>query len=130
MIPSRKQLQNSTDTTIAYISINSDGQNALAREFKKYPIKTISIVAADSLKSLDTLIFKKYKKIIIGLHGINRNPSSNFGITPYYVNAIRLIEAQCPHSVLMVVSPMFMHLVNKAKHMPGSHFFGFLGFVL
>ncbi len=25
---------------------------------------------------------------------------------------------------------MFMHLVNKAKHMPGSHFFGFLGFVL
>lgn len=25
---------------------------------------------------------------------------------------------------------MFMHLVNKARHLPGSHFFGFLGFVL
>lgn len=98
----KKQLKNATDTTIAYVSINGNGQNTLAKELKKYPIKIISIAAADSLKPLDTLQFKKYKKIIIGLHGINRNPQNNFGIIPYYINAIRSIEAQCPQAVLMI----------------------------
>lgn len=90
---------------IAYIGFGSDSTAALPTRLKKiYHADTyflsISKNNSDSINQILEAI-KKYDKIIIGIHNINRPPLNNFGISSQTVDIINKIEKKSKTTILL-----------------------------
>ena len=90
---------------IAYIGFGSDSTAALPTRLKNiYNADTyffsISKNNSDSINQILESI-KKYDKIIIGIHNINRPPLNNFGISSQTVDIINKIEKKSKTTILL-----------------------------
>lgn len=102
-----------------YIAVGSDGNNELATRLKKmYGADVIALPFADSdaIAKFDTAIIKKYKRIIIGLHGFARSPAKNFGLPPAIVPLINNIQTSRPGSLLLTFGNPYINRFFTASN--------------
>ena len=88
---------------IVYIAVGSDGNNELAGRLKA-ALKADVIglpFTGDALKDFDPEKLKQYQRVIIGLHGVARNPAKNFGIPAKALDVINTIQAGDAKAVLL-----------------------------
>jgi beta-N-acetylhexosaminidase len=108
-VVAEKQMSN-----IMYVAIGADGKNAFGNALKeKYGAEVFSLPYNDSIMwaniemgldqdhGRDSLNEKK-QRLILGLHGISRNPKNNFGIPDRAIKLIKAAEKQHPNTLVML----------------------------
>ena len=85
--------------SVAYVGVGLKADNAFARRLRKdYNADVFyfdySKKNKDSIKMLTDSIISRYRKIIIGIHNINRAPANNFGISNEAVQMINSLQQQ------------------------------------
>ncbi len=83
---------------IAYIGIGIHAENDFSKKMQKDYLADIFYLDFNNhdttlVSQLVDSIKKNYKKVIIGVHQINRSPANNFGISPLAKKCIDSIEA-------------------------------------
>lgn len=81
---------------VVYVSVGNTAENAFAKRMKaEYNAAVIYFSYKDS-DAVATIaaIKKKYKKIIIGVHGYNRAPVNNFGISSQAIDLVTQLQQQ------------------------------------
>ncbi len=90
-------LQKHPNENIGYLGIGLKSDNAFALRMKKDYQATVfySSLSPDSIsvKKLSDSLLKKFDKIIIGIHNINRRPANNFDISKNALQLIKNIES-------------------------------------
>ncbi len=86
---------------IAYIGVNAKGPTALGIRMEAMFNAAVYYVDPSSLKKeeLEKLLRKvtrDHKKIVIGVHGLSRSPSTNFGLTPSVIRFVKDIQEATP----------------------------------
>ncbi|CAN5736365.1 hypothetical protein BH10BAC3_BH10BAC3_33990 [soil metagenome] len=112
-LPARSTTGKPAPSSILYIAAGSDGTNELAARLKKqYRADVIALPYADSdaILNFKHESLKKYKKIIIGLHNVARNPARNFGIPTPFFDLINSIQEANPNALLLTFGNPY---VNK-----------------
>ncbi len=90
--------------SVVYVAVGSDGKNELAARLKKaLHAAVIALPYKDSaaLASFNISLLNKYKKIVVGVHGIGRSPAKNFGISSKAVDIIDSIQSAYSNSILL-----------------------------
>jgi len=104
-------------SNIMYVAIGSDGKDEVGKTLKaKYGAEVFALPYSDSVmwnniemgmaqeaqKKTDDADKDKNQRLIIGLHGINRNPKNNFGIPDRAINLIKAAEKRHPNTMVMI----------------------------
>ncbi len=95
-----------TDSTTAYLGIGLKKDNRFSSLLQE-TFKTgnyffdFSKHSQDSMKQLASAIKSKYKRVIIGIHQINRAPANNFGISKDAIDLIETIRKDIPTLVCL-----------------------------
>lgn len=106
-LPVRSYVSSGTKSSksgIAYIALGADGKNELAIRLRKSldaKVMAISYRDSDGIASFNVDDLKKYKKIIIGLHGVARYPAKNFGIPQTVIDLVNNIQAKYDNAILL-----------------------------
>lgn len=95
---------NNKPNDVAFVVIGTKKENALVQRMKK-DYNAAVFFADDNVKSKDDIdaFIKKlgaYKKIVIGLHEMGRNASSNFGIQPVAVSLVNQLQEKTNSIIL------------------------------
>jgi beta-N-acetylhexosaminidase len=111
-------VKQTAESQVAYIAVGSNGNNELAKRLKsQFDADVISLPYNDSqsLANFNVRTLKKYKKIIIGLHGIGRSPARNFGVPVKAVDVINIIQSAYPQSLLLTFGNPYInsHFTNS-----------------
>lgn len=83
--------------SVAYVGIGLKADNAFARRLMKDYNADIfyvdyNIKSEDSINMLTDSIISRYRKIVIGIHNINRAPANNFGISNEAVQFVNSLQ--------------------------------------
>lgn len=103
---------------ILYIALGTDGRNELASRLKKsYKATVIALPYNDTgaMNRISMARLKKYKKIIIGLHGVGRYPSRNFGIPSAAINLVNNLQAANKNALLLTFGNPYVNQFFSAS---------------
>ncbi len=105
-------------SNIMYVAIGSDGKNAFGNTLKeRYGAEVFGLPYADdamwkniemglaqqdATKEKEDAEKEKNQRLIIGLHGIARNPKNNFGIPERAIALIKAAEKKHPNTLVML----------------------------
>lgn len=107
-----------SDTTalgeVAYVGVGLNTDNAFAARMRRDHNATVyyfdySKKNKDSMQMMLDKIVMQHKKIIIGIHNINRAPANNFGISADAVYFINLLQQRSRSAIFLSV----MHTLLK-----------------
>jgi hypothetical protein len=102
-----------TKSGILYIAAGADGKNELAGRLRaslNARVMALPYSDTEAINTFNTDALKKYKKIIISLHGIGRYPAKNFGLPMAVINLINKIQAENKNALLLTFGNPY---VNK-----------------
>lgn len=101
--------KDSAKASIVYVSIGSSSDNALARRLRNdYNADVVYFNYQQDDSKTATLVAelkKKYKHLIIGVHGYNRAPVNNFGISVAAVNLVSQLQQKTKAITLIFGNP-------------------------
>ncbi len=87
---------NKTVTDVVYVGIGISSDNAFAKRMRNdYKADVFYFdYKMDAVTVLSTieLIKSRYKKVIIGIHGYNRTPANNFGLSPAAIDLAQQLQ--------------------------------------
>ncbi len=91
-------LKNKKIKSVAYVGIGISADNAFAKRMRKDYNADVFYFDnkqdGDRILSTVTLIKKRYKAVIIGIHNYARYPANNFGISKYAVKLVQQLQQQ------------------------------------
>lgn len=113
--------KNKTKNDVVYLGIGIDKDNEFSTRLKKdfnadaffYNYKE------DARRILSTvaLIKKRYKKVIIGIHGYNRTPANNFGISSTAIDMVNQLQEENNVAVVVFGNPYAIKNFCGAKNL-------------
>ncbi|MEO5944700.1 MAG: glycoside hydrolase family 3 N-terminal domain-containing protein [Ferruginibacter sp.] len=89
--------KNNKQNDVAYVAVGANAANAMSdRMAADYNAKTFYFDYTQNDSSANSLIndLKDYKKVVIGVSGLNRSPSAYFGISAQAVSLVSQIQQQ------------------------------------
>lgn len=106
---------------IAYVGIGLSVDNAFSKKMREEFGAAVFYFnyKQDASRILSTveLIKKKYSKVVIGIHGYNRAPANNFGISASAVNLVNLLQDQTNHISLVFGNPYAIRNFCNARNL-------------
>jgi beta-glucosidase-like glycosyl hydrolase/CubicO group peptidase (beta-lactamase class C family) len=118
-------LQRSTNiansTTIAYVGIGLNGDNAFSRKMKtEYNADVFYFnYKQDAGRILSTvaLLKSRYQSVVIGIHNYNRYPANNFGISKSAVDLTRQLQQETRSITFVFGNPYAIKNFCEAKNL-------------
>lgn len=106
---------------IAYVGIGLTTDNAFAKRMRNdYNTDVFYFnYKEDAARILSTvaLIKSRYKSVVIGIHGYNRYPANNFGISSYAVDIARKLQQQTTSITFVFGNPYAIKNFCDAKNL-------------
>lgn len=106
---------------IAYVGIGLTTDNAFAKRMRNdYNADVFYFnYKEDAARILSTvaLIKSRYKSVVIGIHGYNRYPANNFGISSYAVDIARKLQQQTTSITFVFGNPYAIKNFCDAKNL-------------
>jgi hypothetical protein len=94
---------------VAFIGIGTDKPNAFANRLKQdYNADLYTFAYKRDLGTVPMMAYtlqQKYDMVLIGMHGYNRVPKNNFGISDPSVKLVNLIQSQMPAASFVFGNP-------------------------
>ncbi|MEJ7829187.1 MAG: glycoside hydrolase family 3 N-terminal domain-containing protein, partial [Segetibacter sp.] len=94
---------------VAFIGIGTDQPNAFANRLKQdYGADLYTFAYKRDLGTVPMMAYtlqQKYDMVLIGMHGYNRVPKNNFGISDPSVKLVNLIQSQMPAASFVFGNP-------------------------
>ncbi|HMO61982.1 MAG TPA: glycoside hydrolase family 3 N-terminal domain-containing protein [Ferruginibacter sp.] len=107
------------DSTVAYVAIGLSSDNTFAQRMRKDYNAAVFYFnyKQDETRVLSTvaLIKKKFKKVVIGIHGYSRTPANNFGISPAAIDLIKKLQSETNSLTLVFGNPYALKNFCDAK---------------
>ncbi len=82
---------NNKKTDVLYVAVGINADNAFAKRMRA-DYNADVLFATDAASAAGKA--KGYKKIVIGIHGLSRSPSTNFDLTPAEVSVVKQLQLQ------------------------------------
>ncbi|MDO9374116.1 MAG: glycoside hydrolase family 3 N-terminal domain-containing protein [Ferruginibacter sp.] len=106
---------------VVYVGIGISADNGLATRLKAdynadvffFDYKQDSLRVAPTLE----LIRQRYKKVIVGVHGYNRTPANNFGLSKNAIDLVNQLQEQPNATVLVFGNPYAIKNFCSAKNL-------------
>ncbi|MBC7508941.1 MAG: serine hydrolase, partial [Ferruginibacter sp.] len=106
---------------IAYVGIGLSTDNAFAKKMRTDYNAGVFLFNykqdAGRILSIIELIKTKFKKVVIGIHGFNRTPANNFGISKIAIELVKQIQEQCNCVTLVFGNPYAIKNFCGAKNL-------------
>jgi len=113
--------KNNQPGDVVYVSIGTGEDNALAKRLRAdYNADVIYfnyLQDAGRIPSTVELIKSKYKKVIIGIHGYNRTPAKNFGLSSYAIDLVKQLQEQTNSATFVFGNPYAIKNFCGAKNL-------------
>lgn len=110
-----------SEKNVAYIAIGSSSDNAMTKRMRSdYNADVFYFnYKQDALRILSTveLIKKRYRSVVIGVHGYARYPANNFGISKAAVELVRQLQEQTKSIVFVFGNPYAIKNFCDAKNL-------------
>jgi beta-N-acetylhexosaminidase len=91
-------LNKESQKDVVYVGVGISAENSFAKQLKNdYNADAFYFnykQDASRVLSMVSLIKKRYKKVIIGIHGYNRTPANNFGISKAAINLVAQLQEE------------------------------------
>ncbi len=113
--------KNKAKNEVVYVGIGISSDNGFAKRLRAdYNAGVFYFnYKQDAMRVLSTvdLIKKRYKKVIIGIHGYNRTPANNFGISKTAVDLVTQLQQQMNTAVFVFGNPYAIKNFCAAKNL-------------
>ena len=113
--------KNNKKGDVVYVGIGISADNGFAKRLRAdYNADVFYFnYLQDAARILSTvyLIKQRYKHVIIGVHGYNRTPANNFGISPYAINLVTQLQEQTNSATFVFGNPYAIKNFCAAKNM-------------
>ncbi len=106
---------------IVYVAVGASSDNTIAQRMRSYYNADVYYFNyrqdAGRILSMVELIKKRYKKVVIGVHGYNRVPANNFGISKPAADLVTQLQQQTSSLTLLFGNPYAIKNFCNAKNM-------------
>jgi len=113
--------KNNQKGDVVYIGVGINADNGLAKRLRAdYNADVFYFdYKADSLRLVSTieLVKKRYRKVIIGIHGYSRSPANNFGISKTAVNLVNALDQETDAAIFVFGNPYALKNFCSAKNL-------------
>ncbi|MEP7111010.1 MAG: glycoside hydrolase family 3 N-terminal domain-containing protein [Ferruginibacter sp.] len=117
LAPGKNKIKND----VVYVGIGIGSDNGFAKRLRSdYNADVFyfnNLRDATRILSSVYLIKNRYKKVIIGVHGYNRTPANNFGISPYAIDLVTQLQEQTNSVTLVFGNPYAIKNFCGAKNL-------------
>ncbi|MBC7890168.1 MAG: serine hydrolase [Ferruginibacter sp.] len=106
---------------VVYVGIGINADNSFAKRLRAdYNADVFyfnNLKDASRILSSVYLIKNRYKKVIIGVHGYNRTPANNFGISPFAISLVNQLQEQTNSTTFVFGNPYAIKNFCGAKNL-------------
>ena len=108
-------------TAVVYVSIGTNTDNAFASRLRAdYNADVIYFGYKEEVSRIASIVAqvrKNYKKVIIGVHGYNRAPANNFGITKNAIDLVKQLQQKTKAITFVFGNPYAIKNWCSAKNL-------------
>jgi hypothetical protein len=113
--------QNNKKNDVVFVGVGISADNGFAKRLRNdYNADVFyfnNLSDASRILSSVYLIKKRYKKVIIGVHGYKRTPANNFGISQYTIDLVKQLQEQTNSATFVFGNPYAIKNFCGAKNL-------------